>query len=449
MNGAPRYSSQDMLIVGLGLSGRSALRYLHAQGARLTVTDSRPAPDDLPELRANFPGVDFRFGGLDAPAPLGRFAEAVISPGVDLRQAFVQRLAASSVPLIGDVELFARAVSADARVVGITGTNGKSTVTTLLGEMAGVAGIKVRVGGNLGAPALDLLDQEAELYVLELSSFQLETTQGLRLAAAAYLNLCDDHLDRHGSMAAYGAIKSRIFERCERAVVNRQDAATSLGTGQAGRVVRFGTDAPSLTDYGLIECEGQRWLAQGELGLLPQSDLNIAGLHNAANALAALALAEAIGIARPAALRALREFKGLAHRCQVLADKGGVRWINDSKGTNVGATLAALNGLESPILWLGGGLAKGQDFAPLAPALRSRSRAALLFGQDAAQIESAINGSVPVYRHQEMRQALRRARDMAQPGDQVLLSPACASMDQFRNYAERGERFAQWVEAEA
>lgn len=456
MRSGSRYEGQHLLVVGLGASGVSALRHLARAGAVLTVTDSREAPGGIEALRAGFPQVEFRIGGFSAPEPLAQFAEAVISPGVSLDEPFVQALAKAGVRCVGDVELFARA--ADAPVIGITGSNGKSTVTTLVGEMARAAGLRVQVGGNLGTPALDLLDASAQLYVLELSSFQLETTHSLRCRAAAYLNLSEDHLDRHGTLERYGAIKSRIFRGCDVAVVNRDDPSTGreVRDSEVGTSVAFGAGTPCAgQEYGFVEHLGETWLACIVPGsglpipVLPRAALKIQGLHNAANALAALALADAAGVPRDASLQALREFRGLPHRCEFVAEKHGVTWLNDSKGTNVGSTLAALRGLDAPIVWLGGGQGKGQDFSPLAQPLAEKGRAALVFGQDAAAIENAIFGALPVYREADMDAALARARSLAQPGDRVLLSPACASLDQFRSYVERGERFRAWVEASA
>jgi UDP-N-acetylmuramoylalanine--D-glutamate ligase len=446
-NVANSVAGQRLLVVGLGASGTSALRYLAHRGAELVVTDSRAAPAGIEKLRAEFPSAEFRLGAFDAPRPLARFSEAIVSPGVSLDEPFVKELAAAGVPVIGDVELFARVVNAP--VVGITGSNGKSTVTTLVGEMAKAAGWNVKVGGNLGTPALDLLADDAQLYVLELSSFQLETTHTLACCTATFLNLSEDHLDRHHTMAAYGAIKSSVFRDCGVAVVNRDDAVTRSGADKARDVTSFGLDAPATSGYGVVEIDGARWLAQGDSALLAQSELRIQGLHNLSNALAALALADAAGIPREASLRALQAFPGLPHRCEFVARRGDITWLNDSKGTNVGSTLAALKGLDAPIVWLGGGQGKGQDFKPLAQPLAEKGRAALLFGQDAQSIEDAIFGALPVYREDDMNAALVRARSLAQPGDRVLLSPACASLDQFRNYVERGERFSSWVRENA
>ena len=435
-----RYSGKRMLVVGLGLSGVSALRYLAREGADLVITDSRAEPAGHRQLTAEFERFEFRLGGFAAPEPLAQFAEAVISPGVALDDPFVLALKAAGVPRIGDIELFAR--HARAPVIGITGSNGKSTVTTLVGDMARAAGMRVGVGGNLAPPALEVLSDQAQLYVLELSSFQLETTHSLRCRAAVVLNLSEDHLDRHGNMAAYGAAKARIFNGCQVAVVNRDDAATRLNSDAARRRVSFGLDAPRAPgEYGLIEQKGESWLATARERILPLPALKVAGLHNAANVLAALALFEAADLPRASAMKALQDFRGLPHRCAFVAEIDGARWYNDSKGTNVGSTLAAVRGLPSPVVWLGGGQGKGQDFAPLASALAAKGSAAILFGEDAAKIEAAIDGAVPVYREATMADALRRARTLTVPGASVLLSPACASFDQFKSYVDRGQQF--------
>ncbi|WP_028009011.1 UDP-N-acetylmuramoyl-L-alanine--D-glutamate ligase [Solimonas flava] len=433
------FDGQQILIVGLGASGASALRYLDRAGARLTVTDSRAAPAGIDALRAAHPRAEFHLGAFTAPAPLTQYALAVVSPGVSLDEPFVRELAAAGVEIVGDVELFARA--ARAPVVGITGSNGKSTVTTLVGEMAKAAGWRVAVGGNLGTPALDLLDDAVELYVLELSSFQLETTHTLHCAAATILNLSQDHLDRHGTMAHYGRVKARIFNGCRAAIINRDDpAVTALAPAGA---LSFGLDAPAAGHYGLrADASGaDAVLACGDEAVLPLAELKIFGLHNAANALAALALADAVGVPRAASVAALRAFTGLPHRCEFVARVDGVDYFNDSKGTNVGSTLAALHGLPAPIVWLGGGQGKGQSFVELREALARKGRAAVLYGQDAALIERDVDGALPVWREADLHTALRRARALAQPGDRVLLSPACASFDQFKGYVDRGEQF--------
>ena len=433
---AERYRDQRLLIVGLGASGTSALRYLAAAGAHLVVCDSRLAPAGIDALRSAYPNVDFRLGSFDGPQPLEQFAEAIVSPGVSLDEPLVRALTAAGVPVIGDIELFARA--ANAPVIGITGSNGKSTVTTLVGHMASAGGLRVRVGGNLGTPALDLLTDDAELYVLELSSFQLETTYNLALVAAANLNLSQDHLDRHGTMDHYAAVKARIFAHCQHAVVNRNDPLVMRHAPR--HAISFGVD--SSGDYGI---NAEQQLVHGGVAVMPVSELKIQGLHNAVNALAALALADAAGIARSGSLQALVEFRGLPHRCALVAEIAGVSYLDDSKGTNVGATLAALQGLDGPIVWIGGGQGKGQDFAPLAPLLADKGRAAIVFGADADAIERALTGTLPVHRVGDLQAAVTLAHRLAMAGDRVLLSPACASLDQFRSYVERGQRFAQYV----
>ena len=455
-----RYEGKTLLVVGLGVSGVSALRYLVAQGAHIVVTDSRATPSGIEALRSQYPQVDFQLAAFKAPQPFTQFAEAVVSPGVSLDEPFVRELIAAGVPVIGDIELFARELATPhasrltPHVIGITGSNGKSTVTTLVYEMAKAAGLRVAVGGNLGTPALDLLSSDCELYVLELSSFQLETMHTLKLRAATNLNLSQDHLDRHGNMAHYAAIKGRIFAHCEVAVVNRQDElvmrhapAVRSEAGGVRRLVSFGLDEPLGDNYGIRSYTDELWLCVGASRLTPHASLKIQGLHNAANALAALALADAAGIAREHSLAALTAFAGLPHRCAFVAETNGVVWLDDSKGTNVGATLAALQGLQGPIVWLGGGQGKGQDFSPLAEPLAQKGRAAVLFGQDAQAIEDAIFGALPVYREADLQASVLRAQSLAQAGDRVLLSPACASLDQFKNYVERGQRFAQAVEA--
>ena len=429
------------LVIGLGKTGASAVRFLLREGAEVTVTDSRANPPGLNEVKS-LAGVEFRLGGFYAPAAPKL---AVLSPGVSPQEAFVRELVAARVEVVGDVELFAR--KALAPVIGITGANGKSTVTSLVGEMARVAGVRAPTGGNLGTPALDLLDETAQLYVLELSSFQLETARSLRCKAATVLNLSEDHLDRHGSFDAYAAAKARIYTGCETAIVNRDDAAVMKWAPQ--NPVSFGLTAPSVGHYGLIRDGGEAWLARGPQKLLPVSALKIAGWHNAANALAALALADAAGIPRDAALTALREFPGLRHRCEFVAEIGGVRWYNDSKGTNVGATLAALQGLSGPLVWLGGGQGKGQDFSPLCAPLTEKGRAAVVYGQDADALEACLKQTLPTHREPDLVATVSRARALAQAGDTVLLSPACASLDQFRNYEERGARFCALVKGDS
>ena len=446
-------SAPRALIVGLGKSGLSAARHLSARGWDLAVTDSRESPPGQSAVRALQPGARAAYGRFDLSL-LDGVALVVASPGVALDEPLMIAARERGIEVVGDVELFAR--EAPAPVVGITGTNGKSTVTTLVGRMALRSGRRVAVGGNLGTPVLDLLAQSTpELYVIELSSFQLESTSSLRLLAGAALNLTADHLDRHGSMQAYCAAKARIFRHCATAVVNYDDPWTrsmpevvvggDSSVRGAERVVGFSVAGASGADYSLVERQGERWLAIRGTPVLALSAMRIAGLHNAANALAALALGEASGLPLPPMLEELREFTGLAHRSQWVGEKRGVRYINDSKGTNVGATAAAVRGMPGNLLLIAGGDGKGQDFAPLAEALQGRVRRALLIGRDAMRLAAALEGTCEWQHCGSLEEAVDAAAMHAKPGDVVLLSPACASLDMFRDYVERGDRFAAAV----
>jgi UDP-N-acetylmuramoylalanine--D-glutamate ligase len=435
------------VVVGLGKSGFSAARYLLAQGYEVAVTDSRAEPPEWPRLQALARElgreITVRPGGFDASLLAGA-GMLVVSPGVAMRGAFFEAARARGLAAVGDIELFARA--ARAPIAGVTGTNGKSTVTTLLARMAARAGLRARSGGNLGEPALDLLETSAQLYVLELSSYQLETTSSLSLAAAAVLNVSPDHLDRYRDLEEYAAAKARIYARCEVAVVNLDDARVTAMIGPARRALSFSLRADSGADYSLIrQADGQRWLSRRGEALLPLPAMRLTGEHNAANALAALALGEALSLPVTAMLEELRTFDGLEHRSQWVADVRGVHYIDDSKGTNVGATLAAVSGLPGPLLVILGGEGKGQDFHPLRAAFAGKVRCALLIGRDAAAIEAALEGACECRRAVSLEEAVVMAASLARPGDTVLLSPACASLDMFRDYAHRGSVFVAAV----
>jgi len=435
--GSPR-----SVIVGLGRTGLSAARHLAARGHRLVVTDSRAEPPGLAELRRVVPQAATVLGGFD-PAVLEGADQIVVSPGVPLGEPFLRMAAERGLDLVGDIELFAR--EAGGCVVGITGTNGKSTVTTLVGEFAREAGIEVRVGGNLGEPALDLLDgPPAAMYVLELSSYQLETTRSLQLEAAAVLNVTPDHLDRYAGLAEYASAKARIFEHATTAVVNLDDPLVVRMPRPGQRRVGF-----SLTrgdaDFRIVDRGGEEWLAEGTEALLPRSALRLPGRHNAANALAALAVGSVAGLPREAMAEVLRRFGGLPHRAERVRDWRGIAWIDDSKGTNVGATAAAIAGLEGPLVLIAGGEGKGQDFAPLGAACTGKVRHAVLIGRDAPLIADALRASCPVSFADSMEHAVAAAASVARSGDTVLLSPACASFDMFRDYAHRGQAFAAAV----
>lgn len=430
------------VIVGLGRTGVSCARHLAARGHRLVVTDTRATPPGLSDLRRLVPEAVTALGGFD-PAVLDGADQVVVSPGVSLAEPFLRQAAARGLDLVGDIELFAR--EADGRVIGITGTNGKSTVTTLVGEFAQAAGIVVRVGGNLGVPALDLLaGPPAAMYVLELSSFQLETTHSLQLEVGAVLNVTPDHLDRYRDLAEYAAAKARIFERCATAIVNLDDEVVVCMPRPGQRRVGFSLRRDDA-DFRLLSKDGEDWLAAGREPLLPVGALRLPGRHNAANALAALAIGSVAGFPAAAMTDVLRRFEGLAHRSQFVCDSRGIRWIDDSKGTNVGATGAAIAGLDGPLVLIAGGEGKGQDFAPLAAACRGKVRHAVLIGRDARLIAAALAGSCAVSFAGSMEEAVAAAASIAERRDTVLLSPACASFDMFRDYGHRGDVFAAAV----
>jgi UDP-N-acetylmuramoylalanine--D-glutamate ligase len=440
-------TTQRAVVVGLGKSGFSAARYLLSQGFEVAVTDSRTEPPEWPRLAALGSAMGreilVRRGGFDASLLEGAQL-LVVSPGVRPAGSFFDAARARGLAVIGDVELFARA--ARAPVAGITGTNGKSTVTTLLAHMAARAGLHIRSGGNLGEPALDLLDDAAELYVLELSSFQLETTSSLSLAAAVVLNVTADHLDRYPDLDAYAGAKARIYERCEVAIVNLDDARAAAMVEPSRRRLSFSLRADSGADYTLMPRAEGPWLARRGEPLLAVSAMALTGSHNAANALAALALGEALALGQSAMLAELRSFTGLAHRSQWVAEVRGVHYIDDSKGTNVGATLAAVTGLRAPLLVILGGEGKGQDFRPLHAAFSGKVRCALLIGRDAPALATALAGACECRYAPSLEAAVALAATLAEPGDTVLLSPACASFDMFRDYAHRGQVFASAVQ---
>ncbi|MFZ5560637.1 MAG: UDP-N-acetylmuramoyl-L-alanine--D-glutamate ligase [Pseudomonadota bacterium] len=439
------------VVVGLGKTGLSCLRFLKSRGYPVAVNDTRENPPGLAELRADFPDVKVSLGKLDEHLLLSA-REIVASPGISVKEPeLVSAGLNAGIPIVGDIEIFCREVSAP--IVAITGSNAKSTVTTLVGLMAKNAGIDAGVGGNLGLPVLDMLREQGEqaLYVLELSSFQLETTHSLKAAVAVVLNISEDHMDRYASMQEYHTAKHRIFRNCQRYVVNRDDPLTRPLIAESVPHTSFGLNAPDLNQFGVLIESGGKWLARGREKLLPVSALKIRGDHNVANVLAALALGEAVNLPMNVMLQTLRDFPGLPHRCELVAEQGGVAWYNDSKGTNVGSTLAAINGLGNAIkgklVLIAGGVGKGQDFSPLSAPLAKYAKALVLIGEDAPKIEAAVAGSVRKVRAPTLREAVEQSRALAGEGDAVLLSPACASFDMFRNYEDRGQQFVAAVRA--
>lgn len=448
--------SARVAVVGLGDTGLSLARWLAARGARLTVTDTRADPPGAAALRREVPAARAMLGIAPDAAIEGADVVAV-SPGVDRRRGPVAEAARRGVPVVGDVELFAQALQqrGDAPpVIAITGSNGKSTVTAMAGEICTAAGLDPVVAGNIGLPVLDALaaiEGGAAMpgaFVLELSSFQLESTASLQPRAATVLNISEDHLDRYDDLTEYAAAKARIFAGNGTQVLNRDDAR-SLGMRREVReVFTFGLDAADgERDWGLAMRDGAAQLCRGPAVLAPASALRIAGLHNAANALAAGALCRAAGAGDDAIVAGWRNFDGLPHRVKNINKIKEIVFYDDSKGTNVGATVAALKGLRETVVLIAGGDGKGQDFAPLAAAARGKARAIVLIGRDAPRIAAAVGDAVPLFEAADMVEAVRLAYGSAQPGDAVLLSPACASYDMFRNYVHRAEAFAAAVAA--
>jgi UDP-N-acetylmuramoylalanine--D-glutamate ligase len=435
------------LVVGLGQTGLSVARHLQARGVTFAVVDSRANPPGKAEWLVEFPETPYHFGAFaDAAEWFASAATLVVSPGIAIATPEIAAAGKRGAALIGDIELFVR--EAQAPVIAITGSNGKSSVTTLVDLMAQKAGLKSYAGGNLGYSALDLLEQPTpDLYVMELSSFQLETTHSLHAVSAVVLNVSEDHMDRYPSFADYATTKQIAYQHCGCAVVNRDDAVViaMLDGVKASYSVSFGLNIPTDGQYGIREQDGKRWLAKGETLLLAVDAMKLPGEHNNANALAALALGEAAGIPLDGMLAALREFTGLSHRTQWVRERAGVNWYNDSKGTNVGATLAALAGLPGKTVLIAGGQGKGADFAPLRSVAAEKARALVLIGEDRAKLAAVVEGYAPYVFASDMAEAVAVASDLAQVGDNVLLSPACASFDMFKGYAHRGDVFSDAV----
>lgn len=432
----------EVLVVGLGITGLSCARFLAGRDVALRLIDDRPSPPLLDTFRKEFADCDIRLGRFDEAALQG-ITTLLLSPGVSRQHPFVQLALQRHVEVIGDIELFARHVNAP--VIAITGSNGKSTVTTLVGELLKHAGRNVRVGGNLGTAALDLLrDPAPDFYVLELSSFQLESTESLAPLAAAVLNISPDHMDRYTDIDAYAASKARIYRRAAHMVVNRDDARlAAIAAPYAGRRTAFTVHQPASDEFGLVEKDNAVFLAHGDRLLIAANELRLEGRHNWANALAALALLQAAGISPPRVLPALRGFAGLPHRCQWVAEYGHVRWINDSKATNIGAAAAAIGSMPGSIVLIAGGDGKGADFSELRDTVRGKVKAAVLLGRDAPLLEAALRDVTVCVRVEDMRAAVERAAGLATPGDTVLLAPACASLDMYANYMARGDDFSR------
>lgn len=432
------------LIVGLGVSGNSCARYFQRKGIKFAVTDSRAEPPLLDQFVEQCAEAPMFLGGFDAAA-IAAAEELIVAPGISLSTPEIQEAMQAGKQIVGDIELFSRDV--DAPVIAITGTNGKSTLTELVAHMARVCGMNVRMGGNIGVPALDLLalDEETpDLYVLEISSFQLETTYNLNACAATVLNISPDHMDRYADLPLYGAAKQRIFSGDGAMVLNLDDPLVMAMARENRHCVTFSTES-SDADFFLLTSAGETWLMGNGKKLLNTKKLRIRGRHNYANALAALALGDAFGLPMEGMLSALPTYQGLSHRMQWVGEFGGVTWINDSKGTNVGATLAAVLGINTPVVLIAGGEGKGADFSPLGE-IAANLRALVVMGRDGPGIAKVLRGKTPIEHAVNMVDAVECAAKLAQPGDSVLLSPACASFDMYKNFKARGNDFVKTIE---
>lgn len=453
------YQGKHCIVVGSGESGFSAAKWLAKAGARVTVADSRSTPPHLAELNA-IAGIELRCGAF-SDATFSDADVLVVSPGVPLATPEIAAAVARGVPALGDVELFAQAIAGTAtKVIAITGSNGKSTVTSMVGDICTAAGLKTVMAGNIGLPVLDALTEtpDADVFVLELSSFQLETTRSLQPDAATVLNISEDHLDRYKNLAHYAATKAGIFNGTGVMVLNREDTFCQQMALEGRQILWFGADAPRTAgEYGLKDADFTLYC--GDEALMKSAELPLAGLHNAVNALSAMALCRAIGIETAAMLAALKSFKGLAHRVEFVAKINNVCFYDDSKGTNVGATEAALKGMTSPVVLIAGGDGKGQDFRPLKAACERICRAVILIGRDAPILAEALNEAtsafvgeddehlLPVLQLPTLEMAVQFAANFTESGDVVLLSPACASLDMFRNYHHRAEVFIAAVKS--
>ncbi len=436
------------VIVGLGKTGLSCVSHLLKEGHSVAVTDDRTIPPGLHELRTCFPQV---------PACVGAFSQEmlsqadilVLSPGVPKTHPLIQAQIKRGVPVWGDIELFVQ--RAKAPIIAVTGSNGKSTVTTLVGEMALAAGLQVKMGGNLGTPALNLLSDGCDLYVLELSSFQLESLEHLKARAAVVLNISPDHLDRYPVFEDYVKAKQRIYTHCQIPIFNREDALSTQGIPLPEHSVSFGLDQPALGHFGLVQDQDTHYFVLGEDRLFSADDIKLKGAHQWSNILASLALGKAVGLPLSAMIKTIKTFPGLPHRCEWVGCYRGVDWYNDSKGTNVGASIAAIKGLgktaKGKVILIAGGVGKQADFTSLRSAVSQYVKTVLLLGRDAPQIAQALEGTCHILHTKDFYEAVEQAHQLASSGDVVLLSPACASFDMFEGFDKRGEAFMKTVRA--
>jgi len=436
--------TRKKLVFGLGKTGLSCIRHLVQQGSDVIAFDTRKSPPALDDVYKKFPQVEVYLGSIDEKI-LDSVEQIVTSPGISLQLPLLQAAAKQNIEIVGDIEIFARL--AKAPIIAITGSNGKSTTTTLLNDMIKADAKAVKMGGNIGVPALDLLEQDIpDFYILELSSFQLETTHSIKPLVAVVLNVSEDHMDRYENLQAYGESKLAVYAQAQYKVINLDDSWLMSNVTDLKDFVGFTVHEPEAGQYGLRMHEGKEWIAYADERIIKTKKLKLKGRHQVANAIAAVAMGDLCGLSRENMCNVLRKFKGLHHRTEFVAKINGVTYINDSKGTNVGATVAALNGLDEPVVLIAGGEGKGADFTELKLAVKGKVKYAILIGRDAELIEQQIAGLVPVVHAESMEDAVWLSADVAKKGDYVLLSPACASFDMFDNYQQRGEAFMQIVE---
>lgn len=436
------------VIVGLGQTGLSCARFLRARQRTFVLMDDRTSPPNISEIREEFADYPLVLGSLDS-AVLNSASEILLSPGVALSRPEIQEAIGKGVKVRGDIDLFSE--FANAPVVAITGSNGKSTVTTLVGEMARKNGTRVAVGGNIGVPALSLLDENVELYVLELSSFQLETTEKLNATAVTLLNISEDHMDRYPSKMAYLQAKQRIFFGAKTVVINDDEPLSQPMARSGMKLIHYGLNGQDLNKFSVSEGQGKRYLTKGFDQLVSVADLGAKGQHNVSNTLAAIALGSAVGLPMTAMIAAAKEFRGLPHRCESVRTIKDVDYVNDSKGTNAGASVVAISSFgclsSGKVLLIAGGEAKGADLSPLHAPMAKYGREAIVFGRDADKVSQALDGAVDVKPVADLREAVALAHQNAQAGDVVLFSPACASFDMFENFEHRGRVFCEEVRA--
>ena len=435
------------LVVGLGATGLSVARFLASEGKDVLVIDSRSRPPRLADLRNSYPEIPVIVESLDVEWLKG-VSQVVLSPGLSLDIPIAVEAERVGIPIISDIELFSQNVGAP--VIAVTGSNGKSTVVSLLERILSATGRQIAAGGNLGPPALDLLNSEIQIYLLEISSFQMETTKSLNPIAAAVLNLSPDHLDRHKNLDRYVYLKSKLARLAETLIFNWDDKLVREMANTHPRAIPFSVCEELDIGYSSLESEGERWLCKDRIPVLRVAELSVPGKHNEANALAALALASIVEESKlQPQLRALREFSGLPHRCQRVAQTEGILFVNDSKGTNVGATVAALQGISGPLVLIAGGQAKGADFSPLVEASQDKLVGIVVIGEAASELKEVFSGKIPILVASQMPEAvtcaIRLAEAAKKPSVTVLMSPACASFDMFADYQERGEAFIDAV----